>query len=91
MITPKTFCMHPWNSVTQECESEIIARNIMVILSRTGDTFRELTWDEYVLEREKDDGCGDEESRFDDVVDYCKSAETAVLFSKTWKEAASAV
>lgn len=80
----KTF---PMDSITQSWESERVALNIMVILSRTGDQFRELTWEEYKEEREKgDEFSGLEKRHFDGVIDYFKSADTVVLFSESWKD-----
>ena len=64
----------------------MVARNIMTILARTGNTWRELTWEEYKQEREKDGNftmC--EQSFFDRVKGYCVSAETARLFSPEWE------
>ncbi len=87
MNKPSNFTSHPFSSVLRKSEAETIARNIMVILKRTGDKFRELTWDEYKTEREKDGKFSNgEKSYFDQVIGYCKSAETAKLFSKAWNE-----
>jgi len=85
--TPATFCMkHPWGSVLQNSESETVAKNIMVILERTGNKFRKLTWDEYKSERQKDSNFTEGEKHyFDKVIGYCKSADTAKLFSKEWR------
>lgn len=89
MTKPSGFLrMSNMGSVTHNAESERIARNIMVILSRTGDTFRRLEWDEYKAERMKDGGFTERERiYFDKVIDYCKSADTAALFAPGWKEA----
>ena len=82
---PSNFTSHPWSSVLGNNESESIARNIMIILKRTGNVFRELTWDEYKQERLKDGGFYESErGYFDAVIDYCKSSESAVLFCRTW-------
>lgn len=71
-----------------ECRHEIIALNIMTILKRTGDEFRDLSWDEYTLEREKDGKLSiDEQSYFDRVKPYTLSAEIAQTFSSSWKPA----
>ena len=57
----------------------------MKILKRTGDEFRPITWEEYKEERLKDGNFSDrEKSIFENVIPYCKSADTAVLFCKTW-------
>jgi hypothetical protein len=88
-LTPKDFTAFPMSSVKQKCEAEQIAVNIMVILSRTGNTFRPLSWQEYVAERKKDGGfTTGEKEYFEEVQEYCVSAETAILFSKVWKKAA---
>jgi hypothetical protein len=49
-MKPSDFMRHPYDSIYQHMETEIVARNIMVILSRTGNTWRKLTWDEYQSE-----------------------------------------
>ena len=57
----------------------------MVILKRTGDEFRPLEWEEYKQERLKDKNFSEYEKKyFDKVIPYCKSADTAVLFSNSW-------
>ena len=74
-------------SVLQKSEAETVARNIMVILARTGDEWRTLTWEEYETERKKDANTGFshiEKGYFNQVIPYCKSADTAVLFSPVW-------
>ena len=53
-MKPSNFTKQPIASVLQKSEAETIARNIMVILKRTGDSFRPLSWDEYKAERLKD-------------------------------------
>lgn len=72
-------------SVSQNSETETVARNIMIILSRTGDEWRRLTWEEYETERRKDgEFSAVERHYFDQVIDYCVSAQTANLFCKHW-------
>ena len=84
-MTPSNFTNRPWDSVVKKTEAEVVARNIMVILKRTGDVFRPLTWEEYKEERQKDGGCPHTEKPFfEDVIGYCKSEDTARLFSKDW-------
>lgn len=85
---PSTFIGHPWSSVLQNCECEIVAANIMRILKRTGDMFRPLSPKEYVKERKKDGSYTPKElGCFDKVIKYCKNADTAALFSSTWAKA----
>ena len=85
-MKPSDFTSYPWSSVLQNPESEIVAQNIMKVLKRTGDVFKPLSWEEYKEERMKDGGFSTTEKYyFDKVIDYCKSADTAVLFSKEWK------
>ena len=50
-LNPSQFRGHPYSSKVGKTEAEVIARNIIVIQKRTGDTFRELTWEEYQKER----------------------------------------
>ena len=86
-MKPSDFIIFPWNSVTKNAECEIIIVNIMKILKRTGDTFRELLYDEYKSERLKDKNYSDsEKTYFDKVINYCKSEDTAKLFSSIWAE-----
>ncbi len=83
---PSDFLNYPWDSISQNGESEEIALNIMVILKRTGDNFRSLVWAEYELERKKDGNfSGKERYYFDRVIGYCKSADRAALFSPNWE------
>ena len=85
MSQPSNFQKKPWSSVCQSSEAETIALNIIVILKRTGDNWRELSWDEYTTERKKDGNFSSSEKKyFDQVVGYTVSAQTARLFSKTW-------
>lgn len=85
MSKPSDFAFHPWDCVFHKMEAEVIASNIMAILKRTGDTWRELTWEEYSNERCKDGNFSEtEHAYFDGVIGYCKSEDTARLFSKDW-------
>lgn len=86
-MLPGDFATFPYDSVTQNTEHEVIARNIMIILARTGNIWRNLSWEEYVQERIKDGGyCYNEKSMFDKVVGYCVSEDAARLFSPSWKK-----
>lgn len=90
-MKPSDFTIKPTSSVLQKSESETIAANIMVILMRTGDTFRTLSWDEYKLERLKDGEFTESEKPFfEKVVDYCGSSIKAQSFSPVWAEQAIA-
>lgn len=89
-IPPSIFYEFPMGSVMQKSEPETIARNIMVILKRTGDKFRELPFEEYKEEREKDgEYSGIERLYFESVTKYCSDAKSASLFSPVWEEALS--
>ena len=85
-LLPNVFAaVEPKNSVMLERGFEIVAANIMVILSRTGNNFRELTWDEYAKERKKDkDFSEGERQYFVGVIGYCKDADVAILLSPNW-------
>jgi hypothetical protein len=86
-MNPSNFVKYPWDSVLRNAEAEIVAQNIMVILGRTGNTWRVLDWEEYKTERLKDgDFTQGERSPFDSVIGYCKSPDTAVLFSPEWAD-----
>jgi hypothetical protein len=88
-ITPSLFKCKPWASITQNSESETIAANIMVILSRTGDKFRDLSWEEYKEERIKDGSFTEGEKKyFDDLIYLAKGDLDKITgFSDSWKEA----
>jgi hypothetical protein len=90
-MKPSLFTAQPFDSTLQNSESETIARNIMVILVRTGDTFRELTWEEYKAERLKEPkpNFDDREKFWFEQVRYLALGEKKPLlnFSRTWKDA----
>ena len=86
-LPPSNFTDYPFNSVFKSSEHETIAQNIMLILKRTGDIFRTLKWEEYKVERLTDGNFSEgERAYFEKVRLYCKSSDTAQLFSETWKE-----
>ena len=88
-MKPSDFLTHPYDSIFQNNESEVVARNIMVILSRTGNVFRSMTWSEYRTERVNDRHFSEREKEFfDRVSPFCESVATARLFSPTWRDAA---
>lgn len=85
-MKPENFITYPWNSITQHCEDEIVAQNIMVILFRTENTWRKLTQEEYVSERKKDGEYSSLEiDSFDRVIEYTDTPENAAKFSPEWK------
>lgn len=85
MKTPANYCTFPFDSALREAESETIAQNIMIILSRNGNTFRKLSYEEYVKERKMDCNFSEREREyFNKVVNYCKSSDDADLFCKKW-------
>lgn len=87
IVTPSAFikCL-PWDSVLQKVEAEIIALNIMKILNRTDNTWRQLTWEEYQEERKKDKGFStNEKGFFDQVVSYTTSPDAVAKFCKDWE------
>jgi len=86
-LKPSNCTANPMGSVSKNWESEKIARNIMVILSRTGNEWRPITWEEYQAERRKDGGFSESEKLyFDRVISYCKSAEDADRFCSSWRK-----
>jgi len=84
-MNPSDFTRSPFDSVLKNRESETVARNIMVILSRTGNEFRLLPWEEYKQERIKDGNFTESEKQyFDRVAGFCVSAESAKAFCPSW-------
>ncbi len=83
---PSQFLKHPFDSVEKSLERELTALNIMKILARTGDVFRELTIEEFIAERNKDKHKFNEDERhfFLCMRWWCVSAEEASKFSKAW-------
>ncbi len=85
---PSDFLRHPYNSILKDLKYEKIARNIITILARTCDTWRDLSWEEYVKERQKDEDelslILTEKGYFDIVTPFCKTVELAKLFCPTW-------
>lgn len=85
-MKPSDFTNYPWDSVTKKSEVEVVARNIMIILKRTGDKFLNLSWDEYRKELTKDDQVPDRKMYFDKAIKYCQSPKTAKSFSPEWNK-----
>lgn len=85
-MKPSDFTNLPTNSIIRKLEVEIVARNIMIILSRTGNIFRSLSWDEYRQERLRDDNFTEEEKKyFNEVAPWCLTGGKASLFSPIWR------
>ena len=86
MAKPSDFLSHPYDSVFKKNETETVARNIMAILSRTGNDWRNLSWDEYKSIRFVDGNFTESEKKyFDLVVGYCVSEYDARAFSPNWE------
>jgi hypothetical protein len=86
-MNPSNFLKVPFDSVLKNSESETIARNIMVILSRTGNQWRSLSWEEYKEARVKDGNFTQSERQyFDKVAGFCVAAESAKAFCPSWAE-----
>lgn len=88
-MKPADFKTHPWSSITGKSEAETVARNIMIILARNGNEWRELPWDEYELERMKDHATARDMNLeipyFSQVLPFTMSEAAAREFSPTWK------
>lgn len=75
----------PYDSELGKANYEFIADNIMIILYRTYNVFRPLSWEEYKKERLKDGEFTESEKKyFDAVIDWCTTPEKARRFSKNW-------
>jgi hypothetical protein len=84
---PFDFCEKPWSSIFYKSEPESILRNIMVILYRTGNTWRELPEEEYISERQKDGHFTTSElPYFREVLPYTINAVKASRVSKNWAQ-----
>lgn len=88
-IKPSAFASHPFNSVLQKTEHEVVARNIMVIRKRLGDQWP-LEWSEYKRERLVDGDFSDweEKQSFEKVMPLIPDAIGAIAFSPEWAKAA---
>jgi hypothetical protein len=86
MNTPREFSKkEPFDSALQNSESETVARNVMTILARTGNTWRVLSWDEYKAERLKDGSFTEGEKKyFDRVAGFCSNEAAALSFCPGW-------
>ena len=77
-MVPSKYRSFPSGSIFQKWEAEMIFRNIIVILWRTGDTWRPLSWEEYMKERKKDGNFSyAEKEYFDQVVGYTNDPDSA--------------
>lgn len=87
-VVPSNYCSLPMGSISQKSETETIACNIMRTLKRTGDTFRQLTFEEYKKIRLQDGDVefdiNNEKPYFERAIEYCISAETADNFCSGW-------
>jgi hypothetical protein len=84
-MNPSDYITMPFNSRLQKAEAEIVALNIIKILSRSGDAWRKLTWFEYKDERLKDRHFYESElAYFNQVVPWTDSAVKAANFSPVW-------
>jgi hypothetical protein len=88
-MKPSFFTAHPLDSIAQDGRAEKIARNIMVILKRTGDEFRQLRWTAYKTERIKDGNFTMLEKELFEKVSYLAEGKERDIttFSPVWKQA----
>lgn len=78
---PADFLRRCYGSIARNTESEIIFRNIMVILSKAGNTWRKLDFSEYEECRKEDGHFSDtEKDYFERVIAYTQSPEKAREF-----------
>lgn len=77
----------------QKTEAEIVALNIIYILTINGNIWRQLTWEEYKEQRLKDEAAGKkgatfserERPFFESVLPYTISESAARTFCKGWE------
>lgn len=87
MQRPSQYLTPPREGVLHNEDAEYVALNIMVILVREGNRFKELSWDTYKKHRLLDGNFNETKERplFDSVVAYTISAATAKDFSPVWR------
>lgn len=85
-IVPKDICkIHPFDSILQKAESEIIAKNIIVIQSRIDNKFQLIDWDIYYFHRMQDGNFSESEKKYFDIISPLLTNEKDVRkFSKAW-------
>ena len=87
-LKPSDFAFWPKESKCWKMEPESVAENVMVILARTGNLWRPLSWEEYKQERINDGNFNKwEQDLFEHVAKYCVSPEVAKEFSPDWEAA----
>ena len=90
-LKPSDFAkVHPWSSVFENSENESLACSIMKAKEFKGDEWISIDYQDYLDYRkslgEKYERGSASQGEFEKVNPYCKSQDTAVLFSKSWKE-----
>lgn len=79
-MKPSNICnIYPWNSVFQKSEEETSICCMMSYLAQNGDEFKSFTFEEY-----KVDQPNASEERFNKLIKYYKSEDTARLVSDKW-------
>lgn len=79
-MKPFDICnIFPWNSVFQNCEEESSICCMIDYLSKNGNEFRVFTFEEYIKSQPNAI-----KERFNKLIKYCKSEDTARLVSKYW-------
>lgn len=79
-MKPSDICnVFPFDSVFKKCEDEQSICCMMSYLSSNGNEFKSFTFEEY-----KKAQPNASEERFNRLIKYCKSEDTARLVSKDW-------
>jgi len=91
MSKPSDFIKKPFGSVLQKSEAETVAANAMVILSRTGNEWRNLSYEEYETERRKDGNFSSAELMYLCQVKPYLTEDTAETFADSWKIASEPI
>ena len=83
LLKPSDFVdVFPNMSKTGDVSLEGVAQDIMKLLVSRGNKWAPVTWGEY-----SEHYCGCREWEFEEVADYCTSAEKAQSFSRYWYDA----
>ncbi len=79
----------PFDSIFQKSEPETIIKNCLIILKRTGDIWRDLSWEEYETERRKDGNFSyAEKAYFSEIIDYIHPERIGIIspkYKRIWK------
>lgn len=79
-MKPSDICeIYPWDSIFQNCEKEQSICCMMRYLAENGNEFKPFSFEDYQKVQPNAN-----ETRFNELVKYCKSEDTARLVCNLW-------